>query len=84
MSTPYYKKMNKIDFRKKLGLKIKVKRLESELSQDDLATRANFSLAFLSDVECGKKGVSLYYFIKIAKVLDINLNDFFKEFVDLE
>jgi len=84
LSILYYKKMNKKDFRKKLGLKLKIKRMETDLSQDDIATKANFSLAFLSDVERGKKGVSLYYFIKLAKVLDLDLNDFFAEFSGLE
>ena len=84
MSRDYYKKMNKIEFRKKLGLKIKLKRLELELSQEDISTRANFSLPFVSDIECGKKGISLYYFIKLAKVLGLDFNSFLNEFDNLE
>lgn len=76
--------MNKIEFKKKLGLKIKMKRLEVDLSQEDIAVKANFSLPFVSDVECGKKGISLYYFIKLAKVLNLDLNDFLGEFSELE
>lgn len=84
MSRLYYKIMNKIEFRKKLGLKIKMKRLEANLGQEDIATNAAFSLPFISDVECGKKGISLYYFLKLAKVLNLDLNEFLKEFTNLE
>lgn len=75
--------MNKITFRKKLGLKIKLKRLELDLSQEDIASKANFSLPFISDVECGKKGISLYYFMKLANVLHLDLNAFLEEFNEL-
>ena len=76
--------MDKIEFRKKLGLKIKLKRLEANLSQEDIATKANFSLPFISDVECGKKGISLYYFLKLANVLKLDLSVFLQEFVNLK
>lgn len=76
--------MDKNEFKKKLGLKIKMKRLEAEISQESLANSANFSLPFISDIECGKKGISLYYFIKLANVLKFNLDEFFAEFSNLE
>ncbi|MFA7659549.1 MAG: helix-turn-helix transcriptional regulator [Candidatus Gastranaerophilaceae bacterium] len=76
--------MNKKEFSKALGLKIKIKRIEKYMSQEELATKANFSLPFTSDVECGKKGISLYYFIKLAKALELDLNNFLEDFTELE
>lgn len=76
--------MDKKEFAKDLGLRIKIKRLEAHLSQEEIAESANFSLPFVSDVECGKKGISLYYFLKLAKVLKIDMNDFLERYVDLE
>ena len=76
--------MNKKEFNKVLGLKLKIKRIEKYMKQEEIAEKANFSLPFISDIECGKKGISLYYFIKLAKVLNLDLNEFLEEFKDLE
>ena len=76
--------MDKKEFAKDLGLRIKIIRLEAHLSQEEIAESATFSLLFVSDVECGKKGISLYYFLKLAKVLKIDMNDFLERYVDLE
>jgi transcriptional regulator with XRE-family HTH domain len=84
LSSKYYIFMNKKEFSKVLGLKIKIKRIEKRMSQEELAEKAVFSLPFTSDVECGKKGISLYYFLKLAKVLDLNLSEFLKDFTKLE
>ncbi len=76
--------MNKSEFVETLGLKLKIKRIEARMSQEEIAEKANFSLPFVSNVECGKKGISLYYFLKLAKVLEINLSEFLKDFTELE
>lgn len=84
MSRHYDKFMNKKEFNKVLGLKLKIKRIEKYMKQEEIAEKANFSLPFISDIECGKKGISLYYFIKLAKVLNLDLNEFLEEFKELE
>lgn len=76
--------MNKKEFAQELGLKIKIKRIEKRMNQEELAEKANFSLPFTSDVECGKKGISLFYFLKLARVLELNLDEFLSEFKNLD
>lgn len=84
MSRYYDKFMDKKEFSKVLGLKLKIKRIEKHIKQEEIAVKANFSLPFISDIECGKKGISLYYFIKLAKALKLDLNEFLEEFKELE
>lgn len=76
--------MDKKEFNKVLGLKLKIKRIEKQMKQEEIAGTANFSLPFISDIECGKKGISLYYFLKLARALKLDLNEFLEEFKELE
>lgn len=84
MSSYYDKFMDKKEFSKVLGLKLKIKRIEKRMKQEEIAGTANFSLPFISDIECGKKGISLYYFLKFANALKLDLNEFLAEFKELE
>lgn len=76
--------MDKKEFSKVLGLKLKIKRIEKQMKQEEIAEKANFSLPFISNIECGKKGISLYYFLKFARALKLDLNEFLAEFKELE
>lgn len=69
--------MIKDEFLKELGLQIKMQRLRQKISQEKLAELSDCSMSYIGFVERGEKSISLYNFLKIAKVLNLNLNDFF-------
>ncbi len=69
--------MLKDEFLKELGLQIKMQRLRQKISQEKLAELSDCSMSYIGFVERGEKSISLYNFLKIAKVLNLNLNDFF-------
>lgn len=57
-----------------LGDKIKARRLDLGLTQDDLATRAGMSKGFLSDLETGKRSISAEKLLDLARVLGTSLD----------
>lgn len=67
--------MQKVEFLEKLGLLIKMERLKKKLSQEQLAALSDCGLSQIGTVERGEKGISFYNFYKIAKILDINVNE---------
>lgn len=58
----------------KLGDRIKVRRLDLGLTQDELATRAGMSKGFLSDLETGKRNISADKLLDLARVLGTSLD----------
>jgi len=72
--------MDKEDFKKELGFKIKIERLRQKISQEKLAEKADCSLSYIGFIERGEMSLSLYNFIKIAKALNINIEKFLDEF----
>lgn len=80
-STSYHKIMDKENFKKELGFKIKVERMRQKISQERLAELADCSLSYIGFVERGEMSLSLYNFIKISSVLKLNINDFLHEFI---
>ena len=61
-----------------LGKTIKFLRFRRELSQADLAEKANISITFLSTVERGIKFPQPDILSKLAKVLDVEVFELFK------
>lgn len=59
----------------KLAIKIKNFRKEKELTQVELAKQAGIAQSFLSNIENGRQSPSLKNLQKIAKALDISLNE---------
>lgn len=57
------------------GARIKAGRLHAQLSQKEVATRADISRSMLSAVERGETGVSMFVFEKLAKVLGLAASD---------
>ena len=57
------------------GKRVKIYRIERDLSQEELASHANMSVQYLSHVENARSKASLSTFIKIANSLDVTLND---------
>ena len=64
----------------KIGDKIKEKRLEKGISQQDLAAKCNFEKANMSRIEAGRTNVTIKTAFKISCALGIKL----KDLVDVE
>jgi transcriptional regulator with XRE-family HTH domain len=63
----------------KFGHVIRERRLEKDLSQESLADLCSLHRTYISDVELGKRNVSLSNIKKIAAALGIALSDIFLE-----
>ena len=66
-----------MDNKKKLGLKIKELRKRKGLTQEELAELIQMEQNSSSVMESGRNFPTLGTLEKIAKVLDVNLSDFF-------
>ena len=73
--------MEKSEFKKESGFKIKVARMRQKISQEKLAEMADCSLSYIGFIERGEMSLSLYNFVKISSVLHLDINDFLKEFI---
>ena len=73
--------MEKSEFKKEIGFKIKVARMRQKISQEKLAEMAECSLSYIGFIERGEMSLSLYNFVKISSVLHLDINDFLKEFI---
>jgi len=65
-----------------VGQRIKVLRKEIELSQEALALKAEVDRTYVTDVENGRRNVSVEILERLIKALDVSIADFFnsKEF----
>ena len=70
--------MEKSEFKKEIGFKIKVARMRQKISQEKLAEMADCSLSYIGFIERGEMSLSLYNFVKISSVLHLDINDFLK------
>lgn len=61
----------------KFGKKIRSERQKLEISQEELAFRANLHRTYIGMVERGEKNVTLLNIEKIAKALSLNIKDLF-------
>ena len=61
------------------NIKLKVARVEKQLSQQDLADQVEVTRQTIGLIEKGKYNPSINLCIKIAKTLDKTLNDLFWE-----
>lgn len=62
----------------KLGKNIKAKREQKKLSQNALADLLKISREHLAKIETAKKGASLQLIFRLAEVLEVKEEDFFK------
>ena len=60
-----------------IGQKIKQIRIEKGFSQEKLSEKIDISPRHMCTIENGNSFPSLETFVKIAQVLDIDINDFF-------
>lgn len=61
------------------GHAVRKVRLEQGISQEELADRCGLHRTYISDVELGKRNLSLENIERIALSLNKSLSDFFKE-----
>ena len=66
------------EFLKHIGLKIKYYRLLKNYSQAYISEKADIKESYISDIENGKRNITLKTFYKIAEILDVEYNKFFK------
>ena len=66
--------------RRILGETIRARRTESDLSQEKLAEKAGLSTVFISRVERGIESPSVDSLVKIAKALEVRVQNLVKGF----
>jgi transcriptional regulator with XRE-family HTH domain len=64
--------------RKRIGENIRLNRKQAGLSQEDLAEKADLHPVYVSQIECGKKAVSVEALWKISRALKISMAEFFE------
>jgi len=71
-----------MDIKLKVGQRIKELRKELELSQEALGLKADVDRTYVTDVENGRRNVSLEILERVIKALNISFTEFFnsKEF----
>ena len=71
-----------MDIKEKVGQRIRQLRKELELSQEGLALKAEVDRTYVTDVEAGRRNVSLEILERLIKALGISVAEFFngKEF----
>jgi len=58
-----------------LGIKVKNKRFELKLSQEELAEICNFDRTYISLIERGKRNISLTNLLKLSNGLKLTISD---------
>lgn len=71
-----------MDLKEKVGLRIRQLRKEQELSQEALGYKAEVDRTYVTDVENGRRNVSVEILERLIKALGVSVADFFnsKEF----
>ncbi len=65
------------DIRKSYGEHLKAFRKKKGLSQEDLAFKSTIHRTYISEVERGRRNISIVNIAKIAKALNLSIKDFF-------
>ena len=61
-----------------VGKRIREIRKEKGFSQEDLAARADLDRTYMTSVECGRRNISIVNLYKIAKALEVSLEELFR------
>jgi transcriptional regulator with XRE-family HTH domain len=71
-----------MDIKLKVGQRIRELRKQLELSQEALGLKAEVDRTYVTDVENGRRNVSLEILERLIKALNVSITDFFnsKEF----
>ncbi|MFE3867554.1 helix-turn-helix domain-containing protein [Flavobacterium sp. LS2P90] len=71
--------LSNMEIKEKFGLKVKVLREEKGFSIEQLANISNVDRNYISDIEKGKRNVSIEIIEKIILALDTGFKDFFSD-----
>jgi transcriptional regulator with XRE-family HTH domain len=71
--------LSNMEIKEKFGLKVKVLREEKGFSIEQLANISNVDRNYISDIEKGKRNVSIEIIEKIILALDTNFEAFFSD-----
>lgn len=71
---------NQSDIKKRFGKAIRRRRRELDLSQEELAERAELHRTYVSDIERGDRNPSLENIEKLAKALNTKVSDLFSKY----
>lgn len=66
-----------LDYRKSFGQRVRTIRKKNGLSQEELADRSKLHRNYISDVERGRRNLSLDALLKLSAGLGIQLRDLF-------
>lgn len=66
-----------MNIKEKFGAKIKALREQKQISIEHLANISNVDRNYISDIEKGKRNVSIEIIEKLAKGLEINIQELF-------
>jgi len=71
-----------MDIKEKVGLRVRQLRKKLELSQEALALNADVDRTYVTDVEAGRRNVSVEILERLIKALNVSVTEFFnsKEF----
>ncbi len=71
-----------MDIKNKVGQRIRTLRKELDLSQEALALKAEVDRTYVTDVENGRRNVSIVILERLIKALEVSITEFFnsKEF----
>lgn len=65
------------DIRRSYGEHLKAFRKKNGLSQEDLAFKSTIHRTYISEVERGRRNISIVNISKIAKALNLSIKEFF-------
>lgn len=65
------------EFLKKLGKNLRFIRLSKSIKQNEIAYRCNFDKSSYNNIEAGKRNITILNLLKIAKALDVKIEDLF-------
>ncbi len=68
-----------MDIKKKFGKNLKRLRIEKGISQETLALSADLDRTYIPSIEKGERNVSITVVEKLAKSLEVNISEFFKD-----
>ena len=71
--------MNNEDLQKQMGHRIKVRRVDCRLKQEQLADQIGMNQGQLSQIERGLLGLSVSQLVAIARALDCGVSDLLEE-----
>lgn len=69
--------MDEIELRLHLGKRVKYLRLLANLTQTQLAEKANLSVNYVSEIETGMASPTLRTLLKLAQKLDVEVKELF-------